>query len=90
MSEIRKKLTTEIEILMLVAFSVCPTEVRDTSNIDNFIYAIKDEETQKATRLIETKYLKASLLFAIKFEISLNLMENLLYANSKSLISGEA
>ncbi|GFU49307.1 retrovirus-related Pol polyprotein from transposon 17.6 [Trichonephila clavipes] len=51
-----------------LAFSDCPTEVREVLALQHFIDGVRDPEIQKALRMADLKDLKGALVFAIKFE----------------------
>ncbi|GBM20740.1 hypothetical protein AVEN_105967-1 [Araneus ventricosus] len=46
-------LAADVERLMSLAYGECPQDVRDSLAVQNFIDAIKDEEMQLSTRLID-------------------------------------
>ncbi|GFV97677.1 gag-Pol polyprotein [Trichonephila clavipes] len=51
-----------------LAFSDCPTEVREVLALQHFIDGVRDLEIQKALRMADLKDLKGALVFAMKFE----------------------
>ncbi|GFX58756.1 gag-Pol polyprotein [Trichonephila clavipes] len=51
-----------------LAFSDCPTEVREVLALQHFIDGVRDPEIQKALRMADRKDLKGALVFAMKFE----------------------
>ncbi|GFX18744.1 retrovirus-related Pol polyprotein from transposon 412 [Trichonephila clavipes] len=51
-----------------LAFSDCPTEVREVLALQHFIDGVRDPEIQKALRMADLKDLKGALVFAMKFE----------------------
>ncbi|GFU09985.1 hypothetical protein NPIL_334571 [Nephila pilipes] len=53
---------------MQAAFPECPTEARGALVAEYITHVIKDKENQQATKLMETKGLKAALLYIITFE----------------------
>ncbi|KAF8773881.1 hypothetical protein HNY73_016492 [Argiope bruennichi] len=67
-NETLQELATDIEKLSHLAFSDCPTEVRETLAVQYFVDGVRDVEIQKALRMAETKDLKSALVYAIKFE----------------------
>ncbi|XP_055944373.1 myosin-J heavy chain-like [Argiope bruennichi] len=67
-NETLQDLATDIEKLSHLAFSDCPTEVRETLAVQYFVDGVRDVEIQKALRMAETKDLKSGLVYAIKFE----------------------
>ncbi|GFX95482.1 CCHC-type domain-containing protein [Trichonephila clavipes] len=67
-SETLQELATDIERLSHLAFSDCPTEVREVLALQHFIDGVRDPEIQKALRMADLKDLKGALVFAMKFE----------------------
>ncbi|GFX28108.1 retrovirus-related Pol polyprotein from transposon 297 [Trichonephila clavipes] len=67
-SETLQELATDAERLSHLAFSDCPTEVREVLALQHFIDGVRDPEIQKALRMADLKDLKGALVFAMKFE----------------------
>ncbi|GFV52414.1 retrovirus-related Pol polyprotein from transposon 412 [Trichonephila clavipes] len=67
-SETLQELATDVERLSHLAFSDCPTEVREVLALQHFIDGVRDPEIQKALRMADLKDLKEALVFAMKFE----------------------
>ncbi|GFW36868.1 gag-Pol polyprotein [Trichonephila clavipes] len=67
-SETLQELATDVERLSHLAFSDCPTEVREVLALQHFIDGVRDPEIQKALRMADLKDLKGALVFAMKFE----------------------
>ncbi|GFW48131.1 retrovirus-related Pol polyprotein from transposon 412 [Trichonephila clavipes] len=67
-SETLQELATNVERLSHLAFSDCPTEVREVLALQHFIDGVRDPEIQKALRMADLKDLKGALVFAMKFE----------------------
>ncbi|GFU28419.1 retrovirus-related Pol polyprotein from transposon 412 [Trichonephila clavipes] len=67
-SETHQELATDVERLSHLAFSDCPTEVREVLALQHFIDWVRDPEIQKALRMADLKDLKGALVFAMKFE----------------------
>ncbi|GFV94884.1 retrovirus-related Pol polyprotein from transposon 297 [Trichonephila clavipes] len=67
-SETLQELATDVERLSHLAFSDCPTEVREILALQHFIDGVRDPEIQKALRMADLKDLKGALVFAMKFE----------------------
>ncbi|GFV19996.1 retrovirus-related Pol polyprotein from transposon 412 [Trichonephila clavipes] len=67
-SETLQELATDVERLSHLAFSDCPTEVREVLALQHFIDGVRDLEIQKALRMADLKDLKGALVFAMKFE----------------------
>ncbi|GFS94053.1 hypothetical protein TNCV_1810741 [Trichonephila clavipes] len=67
-SETLQELATSVERLSHLAFSDCPTEVREVLALQHFVDGVRDPEIQKALRMADLKDLKGALVFAMKFE----------------------
>ncbi|GFX97110.1 retrovirus-related Pol polyprotein from transposon 412 [Trichonephila clavipes] len=67
-SETLQELATDVERLSHLAFSDCPTEVREVLALQHFIDGVRDPDIQKALRMADLKDLKGALVFAMKFE----------------------
>ncbi|GFX09392.1 retrovirus-related Pol polyprotein from transposon 412 [Trichonephila clavipes] len=67
-SETLQELVTDVERLSHLAFSDCPTEVREVLALQHFIDGVRDPEIQKALRMADLKDVKGALVFAMKFE----------------------
>ncbi|GFX74346.1 retrovirus-related Pol polyprotein from transposon 412 [Trichonephila clavipes] len=65
-SETLQELATDVERLSHLAFSDCPTEVREVLALQHFIDGVRDLEIQKALRMADLKDLKGALVFAMK------------------------
>ncbi|GBO12709.1 hypothetical protein AVEN_10702-1 [Araneus ventricosus] len=61
-------LAADVERLMSLAYAECPQDVRDSLAAQYFVDAIKDEETQLSTRLMDFTDLKSTLEYSMKFE----------------------
>ncbi|GBM80749.1 hypothetical protein AVEN_96415-1 [Araneus ventricosus] len=61
-------LAAYVERLMSLVYDECPQDVRDSLAAQNFVDAIRDEETQLSTRLMDFTYLEAALAYSMKFE----------------------
>ncbi|GFY26869.1 gag-Pol polyprotein [Trichonephila clavipes] len=57
-SETLQELATDVERLSHLAFSDCPTEVREALALQHFIDGVRDPEIQKALRMADLKDLK--------------------------------
>ncbi|GBM95875.1 Retrovirus-related Pol polyprotein from transposon 412 [Araneus ventricosus] len=53
---------------MSLAYAECPQDVRDSLAAQYFVDAIRDEDTQHATRLMDAKDLKSALAYSMKYE----------------------
>ncbi|GBN70184.1 Retrovirus-related Pol polyprotein from transposon 297 [Araneus ventricosus] len=61
-------LAADVERLMSLAYAECPQDVRDSLAAQYFVDAIRDEDTQHATRLMDAKGLKSALAYSMKYE----------------------
>ncbi|GBM01482.1 hypothetical protein AVEN_209297-1 [Araneus ventricosus] len=61
-------LAANVKRLISLAYSECPQDVRDSLSAQYFVDAIRDEDTQHATRLMDTKDLKSALAYSMKYE----------------------
>ncbi|GBN20266.1 hypothetical protein AVEN_106505-1, partial [Araneus ventricosus] len=53
---------------MSLAYAECPMDVRESLAAQYFVDAIRDEDTQHSTRLMDAKDLKSSLAYSMKYE----------------------
>ncbi|GBL98277.1 hypothetical protein AVEN_174076-1 [Araneus ventricosus] len=53
---------------MSLAYAECPQDVRDSLSAQYFADAIRDEDTQHATRLMDAKDLKSALAYNMKYK----------------------
>ncbi|GBN02099.1 hypothetical protein AVEN_248308-1 [Araneus ventricosus] len=63
-----QELAADVERLMSLAYAECPLDVRESSAAQYFVDAIRDEDTQHSTRLMDAKDLKSSLAYSMKYE----------------------
>ncbi|GBM70959.1 hypothetical protein AVEN_112009-1 [Araneus ventricosus] len=61
-------LAADVVRLMSLAYTECPQDVRDILASQYFVDAIRDEDTQHATRLMDAKNLKSALAYSMKYE----------------------
>ncbi|GBL83021.1 hypothetical protein AVEN_165257-1 [Araneus ventricosus] len=61
-------LAADVEQLMSLAYAECPQDVRDSLAAQYFVDAIRDEDTQHTTRLVDAKDLKSALAHSMKYE----------------------
>ncbi|GBN05127.1 Retrovirus-related Pol polyprotein from transposon 17.6 [Araneus ventricosus] len=61
-------LAADVERVMSLAYAECPQDVRDSLAAQYFVDAIRDEDTQHATRLMDAKDLKSALAYSMKYE----------------------
>ncbi|GBM44346.1 AP-3 complex subunit delta-1 [Araneus ventricosus] len=61
-------LAADVELLMSLAYAECPQDVRHSLAAQYFVDAIRDEDTQHATRLMDAKDLKLALAYSMKYE----------------------
>ncbi|GBN30398.1 hypothetical protein AVEN_176992-1 [Araneus ventricosus] len=63
-----QELAADVERLMSLAYAECPLDVRSSVAAQYFVGAIRDEETQLSTRLMDFTDLKSALAYSMKFE----------------------
>ncbi|GBM01979.1 hypothetical protein AVEN_269578-1 [Araneus ventricosus] len=63
-----QELAAVVERLMSLAYAECPLDVRGSLAAQYFVDAIRDEDTQHSTRLMDAKDLKSSLAYSMKYE----------------------
>ncbi|GBM21268.1 hypothetical protein AVEN_149858-1, partial [Araneus ventricosus] len=63
-----QELAADVERLMSLAYAECPLDVRESLAAQYFVDAIRDEETQLSTRLMDFSDLKSALAYSMKFE----------------------
>ncbi|GBM05883.1 hypothetical protein AVEN_135253-1 [Araneus ventricosus] len=61
-------LAADVERLMILAYAECPLDVRESLAAQYFVDAIRDEEMQLSTRLMDFTDLKSALAYSMKFE----------------------
>ncbi|GBN45947.1 Retrovirus-related Pol polyprotein from transposon 297 [Araneus ventricosus] len=61
-------LSADVERLMSLAYAECPQDVRDSLAAQYFVDAIRDEDTQHATSLMDAKDLKSAFAYSMKYE----------------------
>ncbi|GBN23161.1 hypothetical protein AVEN_183594-1, partial [Araneus ventricosus] len=66
--ESHQVLAADVERLMSLAYAEWPQDVRDSLEAQYFVDAIRDEDTQHATRLMDAKDLKPSVAYSMKYE----------------------
>ncbi|GFS76524.1 retrovirus-related Pol polyprotein from transposon 297 [Nephila pilipes] len=54
--------------LMSLAYAECPLDIRESLAAQYFVDAIRDEDTQLSTRLMDAKGLKSALAYSMKYE----------------------
>ncbi|GFS64075.1 transposon Ty3-I Gag-Pol polyprotein, partial [Nephila pilipes] len=67
-SESLQVLAADVERLMSLAYTKCPLDIRESLATQYFIDAMRDEDTQHSTRLMDAKDLKSSLAYSMKYE----------------------
>ncbi|GBN29168.1 hypothetical protein AVEN_88191-1 [Araneus ventricosus] len=65
-----KVLAADVERLMSLAYAECPLDVRESLAAQYFVDAIRDEDTQHSTRLMDAKDLKSALVYSMKYEVA--------------------
>ncbi|GBN14660.1 hypothetical protein AVEN_236484-1 [Araneus ventricosus] len=63
-----QELAADVERLKSLAYAECPLDVRESLAAQYFVDAIRDEDTQHSTRLMDAKDLKSSLTYSMKYE----------------------
>ncbi|GBM78130.1 hypothetical protein AVEN_17054-1 [Araneus ventricosus] len=63
-----QELAADVERLMSLAYAECPLDVRESLAAQYFVDAIRDEDTQHSTRLMDAKDLKSYLAYSMKYE----------------------
>ncbi|GBN46038.1 hypothetical protein AVEN_86405-1 [Araneus ventricosus] len=63
-----QELAADVEQLISLAYAQCPLDVRESLAVQFFVDAIRDEETQLPTRLMDFTDLKLALAYNMKFE----------------------
>ncbi|GBM14109.1 hypothetical protein AVEN_60947-1 [Araneus ventricosus] len=61
-------LAADLERLMSLAYAECPLDVRESLAAQHFFDAIRDEDAQLSTRLMDAKDLKSALAYSMKYE----------------------
>ncbi|GBN38505.1 hypothetical protein AVEN_147310-1, partial [Araneus ventricosus] len=59
-----QELAADVERLMSLVYAECPLDVRESLAAQYFVDAIRDEDTQHSTRLMDAKDLKSSLAYS--------------------------
>ncbi|GBL95097.1 hypothetical protein AVEN_106056-1 [Araneus ventricosus] len=77
-----QELAADVERLMSLAYAECPQDVRDSLAAQYFVDAIRDEETQLSTRLMDFTDLKSTLAYSMKFESAKTASEISIHARS--------
>nr|GBM72566.1 hypothetical protein AVEN_139093-1 [Araneus ventricosus] len=63
-------LAADVKRLMSLAYAECPMDVRESLAVQFFVDAIRDEDTQLCTRLMDFTDLKSALAYSMKCETS--------------------
>ncbi|GBN77944.1 hypothetical protein AVEN_115794-1 [Araneus ventricosus] len=63
-------LAADVERLMSLAYAECPMDVRESLAVQFFVDAIRNEDTQLCTRLMDFTDLKSALAYSMKCETS--------------------
>ncbi|GFU36990.1 CCHC-type domain-containing protein [Nephila pilipes] len=61
-------LAADVERLMSLAYTECPLDIRESLAFQYLVNAIRDEDTQHSTRLMDAKNLKSALAYNMKYE----------------------
>ncbi|GBN76873.1 hypothetical protein AVEN_132878-1 [Araneus ventricosus] len=62
------ELAADVERLMSLAYAECPQDVRESLAAQYFVGAIRVEDTQHSTRVMDIEDLKSSLTYSMKYE----------------------
>ncbi|GBM42270.1 hypothetical protein AVEN_234989-1 [Araneus ventricosus] len=73
-----QELAADVERLMSLAYVDCPLDVRESLAAQYFVDAIRDEDTQHSTRLMDANYLKSFLAYSMKYETARTVQTSLL------------
>ncbi|GBL87881.1 hypothetical protein AVEN_192057-1 [Araneus ventricosus] len=65
---------------MSLAYAECPQDVQESLAAQYFVDAIRDEDTQHATRLMEFTDLKSALAYSLKYEVAKTASKISMYA----------
>ncbi|KAF8793060.1 hypothetical protein HNY73_004589 [Argiope bruennichi] len=63
-------LAADVQRLMSLAYAECRRDVRESLAVQYFVDAIRDEDTQLATRLTDEKDLKSALAYSMKYAVT--------------------
>ncbi|GBM61357.1 hypothetical protein AVEN_12340-1 [Araneus ventricosus] len=78
-------LAADVERLMSLAYAECPPDVRESLAAQYFIDAIRDEDTQHSTRLMDAKDLKSALAYSMKYEAARTVSKTSRHARSMEI-----
>ncbi|GBN09566.1 hypothetical protein AVEN_143854-1 [Araneus ventricosus] len=78
-----QELSADVERLMSLAYAECPLDVRESLAAQYFVDAIRDEDTQHSTRLMDAKDLKSSLAYSMKYEAARTVSKTSRHARSR-------
>ncbi|GBO17628.1 hypothetical protein AVEN_186611-1 [Araneus ventricosus] len=81
-------LAADVERLMSLAYAECPQDVRYSLAAQYFVDAIRDEDTQHATRLMDAKDLKSALAYSMKYEAAKTVSKTSRNVRSKEIEDG--
>ncbi|GBM61110.1 hypothetical protein AVEN_209836-1 [Araneus ventricosus] len=70
LGESLQELAADVERLMSLAYAECPLNVRESLAAQYFVNAIRDEDMQHSTRLMNAKDLKSYLTYCMKYEVA--------------------
>ncbi|GBN54692.1 hypothetical protein AVEN_206928-1 [Araneus ventricosus] len=65
-----QELAADVERLTSLAYAECPLDVGESLAAQYFVDALRDEDTQQSTRLMDAKDLKSSMAYSMKYEAS--------------------
>ncbi|GBM40738.1 hypothetical protein AVEN_82226-1 [Araneus ventricosus] len=78
-------LAADVERLMSLAYAECLPDVRESLAAQYFIDAIRDEDTQHSTRLMDAKDLKSALAYSMKYEAARTVSKTSRHARSMEI-----
>ncbi|GFT92044.1 CCHC-type domain-containing protein [Nephila pilipes] len=61
-------LAADVERLMSLAYAECPLDIRESLAAQYFIDALRGEDTQHSTRLMDAEDLKSTLAYSMEYE----------------------
>ncbi|GBN10607.1 hypothetical protein AVEN_18038-1, partial [Araneus ventricosus] len=77
-----QELAADVERLMSLAYAKYALDVRERLAAQYFVDAIRDEETQLSTMLMDFTYLKSALAYSMKFESAKTASKTSIHARS--------
>ncbi|GFS42570.1 CCHC-type domain-containing protein [Nephila pilipes] len=81
-------LAADVERLINLAYVDCLLDIRESLAAQYFVDAIRDEETQHSTRLMDVKDLKSALAYSTKYEAARTVSKTSKYVRSLEVEDG--